>query len=74
MRIMAIEGHRARCSARGVHREVDLFLLQDERPRVGDYVLVHVGCAIQKMAPAEARSVWELQDGLAAANRGDPPA
>lgn len=62
MEVMAVDGYLARCSAQGVERDVSLFLLQDERVAVGEFVLVHVGYAIQKMTPQEARSVWELYD------------
>lgn len=69
MQVIAADGYRARCSAQGVEREVSLFLLQDEAVGVGDFVLVHVGYAIQKMTPQDARSTWELLDeALAAAD------
>jgi hydrogenase expression/formation protein HypC len=67
MQIAAIDGYNARCSAKGVTRDVSLFLLQDELPAVGDYVIVHVGYAIQKMTEQEARSTWELLDQVLAA-------
>ena len=67
MQVTAIDGYLARCSAKGVEREVSLFMLQDEAVAVGDYVLVHVGYAIQKMSAAEAQSSWELFDELLAA-------
>jgi hydrogenase expression/formation protein HypC len=72
MEVMAVDGFRARCSAQGVEREVSLFLLQDEPIASGDFVLVHVGYAIQKMEPQHARSAWELLDealGAEEANR-----
>jgi hydrogenase expression/formation protein HypC len=62
MEVMAFDGFQARCSAQGVEREVSLFLMQDEPISIGDFVLVHVGYAIQKMTPQEARSAWELYD------------
>ena len=72
MEVMAIDGFRARCSAQGVEREVSLFLLQDEPIARGDFVLVHVGYAIQKMTPQQARSAWELLDeALAAQDEAD---
>lgn len=55
MQIDAIEGHSARCSAAGVERDVNLFLLQDQQLRIGDFVMVHVGYAIEKVQPEEAR-------------------
>jgi hydrogenase expression/formation protein HypC len=66
MEVMTIDGFRARCSAQGVEREVSLFLLQDEAIAIGDFVLVHVGYAIQKMTPQQARSAWELFDEVLA--------
>lgn len=60
MQIIAIDGRRARCQAGGVEREVSLFLLQDSTLEPGDYVLVHVGYAIQKIDHAYARDVLEL--------------
>lgn len=64
MRVESVEGFIARCQAKGVYRDVSLFMLQDEPVTVGDYVMVHVGYAIQKVAEAEARSAWELYDQL----------
>jgi hydrogenase expression/formation protein HypC len=66
MQIEAIDGYNARCSAKGVTREVSLFLLQDEPMAPGDYVIVHVGYAIQKMTEQEAHSTWELLDEMLA--------
>lgn len=62
MRITAIDGYTARCEAKGVFRDVSLFMMQDEPPGVGDYVMVHVGYALQKLTEPEARSTWELLD------------
>ncbi len=68
MQITQIDGFNARCSARGVAREVSLFMLQDEPIGVGDWVLIHVGYALQKISPEEARESWELFDQLLAAD------
>ncbi len=70
MQIDAIDGHTARCSAKGVAREVSLFLLQGEPLAAGDHVIVHVGYAIQKLTEHEARSTWELLDQVLAAEEG----
>jgi len=71
MEVMAVDGFRARCSAHGVEREVSLFLLQDEPIASGEFVLVHVGYAIQKLTPQQARSSWELIDQALAAEEPD---
>jgi len=67
MQVNNIENFMARCEAKGVYRDVSLFLLQDEPVTQGDFVLVHVGYAIKKITPAEARSTWELLDQVLAA-------
>jgi hydrogenase expression/formation protein HypC len=70
MQIAAIDGFNARCTAKGVERDVSLFLMQGESLAVGDFVMVHVGYAIQKMSAQEARSAWELYDEMLAAEAG----
>jgi hydrogenase expression/formation protein HypC len=62
MKIITIDGYNARCEAKGVERDVSLFMMQEQGIAVGDFVMVHVGYAIQKMTPQEARSAWELFD------------
>lgn len=69
MQVVEVDGLRARCEAKGVYREVSLFLLQDLAPKVGDFVVVHAGQAIQIMDPAEAEAVWALYDELLAAEQ-----
>jgi hydrogenase expression/formation protein HypC len=64
MQITHIQGFNAHCAAMGVERDVSLFLLQDETLQEGDYVLIHVGYAIQKISEAEAQSTWELLDQM----------
>lgn len=64
MQIRSIDGFVAQCEAKGVGREVNLFLMQDVELRAGDYVLVHVGYALQKITAAHARSAWELYDEM----------
>lgn len=70
MQIAAIDGHNARCAAKGVERDVSLFLMQGEPLAVGDFVMVHVGYAIQKVNAQEARSAWELYDAMQATEPG----
>lgn len=42
----------------GVRREVSLALVEDVEP--GDYVIVHVGFALQKIDPSEAEQTLAL--------------
>ena len=67
MQIKEVNGFVARCEAKGIEREVNLFMLQDETVMVGDYVMVHIGYAIQKMSEQEAMSAWEIYDEMLAA-------
>jgi len=60
MMIKSVDGYAAVCEAKGIEREVSLFMLQDEPLAPGDHVLVHVGYAIQKVSEEEARLTWEL--------------
>ena len=64
MKIVEINGNLAQCEANGVMRDVNLFMLYNEQVDTGDYVMVHVGYAIQKITPQEARSSWELFDQI----------
>ena len=64
MQILEINQFMARCEAKGVERDVSLFMLQDEPAEVGDYVVVHVGYAIQKMSQAEAQTAWQIYDEM----------
>ena len=41
-------------------------MLQDESVEIGNFVMVHVGYAIQKMSALEARSAWEAYDEMLA--------
>jgi len=66
MQIIAINGFNARCAAKGIEREVSLFMLQHEPIAIGDFVMVHVGYALQKMTSQEAQSTWELLDEMLA--------
>jgi len=64
MQVSQVDGFNATCTAKGVQREVSLFLLQDEDIQVGDYVLIHVGYAIQKISEQDAQTAWELFDQM----------
>lgn len=64
MQVVEIDNFMARCQAKGVERDVSLFMLQHEEIAVGDFVMVHVGYAIQKMSEQDALSTWELFDEI----------
>ena len=64
MKIESINGFTACCECKGIQRDVNLFMMQDNPPKIGDFVMVHVGYAIQKIDPQEAISAWEVHDQM----------
>lgn len=66
MQVIEVDGFNARCQAKGIERDVSLFMLQDEAVIPGEYVMVHVGYAIQKVTEQAARSSWKLFDQILA--------
>ena len=74
MQVISVDGLAARCSAKGVERDVSLLLLQDQPVSAGECVLVHLGYAIQKVTAEEARLAWELYDQILAAEGANPDA
>ncbi len=62
MQVVSVDGFVAVCAARGVSREVSLFLLPEDGVRVDDFVLVHVGHAIQILSRPDAEACWDLFD------------
>ncbi len=67
MRVLSVDGFVARCEAKGVQREVNLFLMQEEEVNIGDYLVMHAGYATQKVTAEEAASAWEIYDQILAA-------
>jgi hydrogenase expression/formation protein HypC len=52
------EGENATVSFGGVRKNISLALVEDVQ--VGDYVLVHVGYALQRLSPEEAEYTLKL--------------
>lgn len=71
MQIIEIDGYVARCETKGVQRDVSLFMLQDEKLAIDDFVMVHVGYAIQKVTEKDALSSWELFDEILLASEDE---
>ena len=69
MQIKSIDGFMARCEAKGVERDVSLFMMQDDKLVVDDFIVVHVGYAIQKISPQEAQTAWQIYDEMLAAEQ-----
>lgn len=66
MQIQSIDGFLARCTAKGVEREANLLMLQHEPLEVGDFVVLHLGYAIDRVSAEEAAAAWEIYDQLLA--------
>ncbi len=57
-RIESIDGDRAQADIRGLKRRIGLALLPDAK--VGEYVLLHAGFAIQRIDEREAEETYRL--------------
>lgn len=58
-KIIEIEDTMATVDVMGLRKKISLLLLPEE-PKIGDYVLVHAGFAINKMEPNEAEEALKL--------------
>ena len=56
----------ARVDVDGVPRDVNVSLLDDDPPGPGDWVLIHLGFALERMTEAEARESLETAAILSA--------
>jgi hydrogenase expression/formation protein HypC len=52
--------HQAMVEVTGVRRRVDLGLLEDDMPAVGDWVLIHVGFAMSKISEGQAEDQMRM--------------
>ena len=73
MQIRYIDGLVARCEAKGVVREANLLMLEHEPLAVGDYLVVHLGYAMDKVSAEEAAAAWEIYDEMLAAEAAVEP-
>ena len=66
--ICAIDGNLAKVEVCGIQREVDLTLVgsvdEQGQPRLGQWVLVHVGFAMSIINEAEARDTLEALQNM----------
>lgn len=60
MKVEQIDGPKARCTALGEERWVDLTLMGDAHPAVGSYVQVSLGFAQREVPEDEALQAYEL--------------
>jgi hydrogenase expression/formation protein HypC len=69
MQITQVDGFSARCEARGVQRDITLFMLRDELPTVGDVVMVSMEQAVRIVSAEDAALSWELYDQILAESK-----
>ena len=66
LRLVELNGNEAVGEAGGVRRRVRVDFIRE--PRVGDYVIVHAGFAIERMGEEQAlanlRAIQEVDDAL----------
>ncbi len=58
MKLIEIDYPFGVAEAKGVRRNIGLQLLPEEDIKTGDYVIVHVGFAIEKVDRNEAEEIW----------------
>jgi hydrogenase expression/formation protein HypC len=64
MKIIEINYPAGVAEAKGVKRDVGLQLLSENDVKIGDYVIIHVGFAIEKVDQHQAREIWETLDEM----------
>ncbi|MDP3297822.1 MAG: HypC/HybG/HupF family hydrogenase formation chaperone [Thermodesulfovibrionia bacterium] len=64
MQIIGINYPSGIAEAKGVKRDVGLQLLLENEIKVGDYVIVHVGFAIEKVDKHLADEIWSTLDEI----------
>lgn len=64
MKIVDIHYPTGIAEAKGVTRNIGLQLLPEDDIKVGDFVIVHVGFAIEKVDKALADEIWTALDGI----------
>ena len=53
-----VEPDLARVDVEGVVRDINMALLADDPPRPGDWVLIHLGFALERMTEEEAQEAF----------------
>jgi hydrogenase expression/formation protein HypC len=66
MKVIEINYPMAVAEAKGVRRNISLMLLPEDKVKIGDYVMVHVGNAIEVIDEKEAKEIWKALDEVMA--------
>lgn len=62
-KIVEIDGYTATVDVMGLKKKISVMLLPEE-PKIGDYVLVHAGFAINKIETTEAEQALKLYEEI----------
>jgi hydrogenase expression/formation protein HypC len=62
MKVLKIGGERAIVSSGGIQRTIGINFLKN--PKIGDYVIVHAGFAIEKLDTVKAEETLKLLEEL----------
>ena len=62
MKLVSVNDNKGVVETGGIHKEVDISLVSPIR--VGDYVIVHAGFAIERMNDQEAKNTLEFFDDM----------
>jgi hydrogenase expression/formation protein HypC len=62
MKIVKIDAKKGVAEAEGLRRDVDIQFLKD--PKIGDYVVIHAGFAIEKIDEKKALETIDLYKKL----------
>lgn len=62
-KIIEIDGYTATVDVMGLRKQISLMLMPEE-PKIGDYVLVHAGFAINKIEPYDAEQALKLYEEI----------
>jgi len=71
MKIDSILGNTAVCSSRGISRDINIFMFPAGELKAGDYILAHVGYAIQKINADEAQLAIKTNHAMNNIPNGD---
>ncbi len=64
MKVIDINYPSGVAEAKGVKMEIGLQLMPENKIKIGDYVIVHVGFAIEKLDKKQADGVWKTLDKI----------
>ncbi len=63
VKVLAMDGERATVDYGGLKRDVSISLVKGQ-VKTGDYVIIHAGCAIQRIDPEDAQETIALMQEM----------